>query len=523
MKKLPGGYTRKPCFQTSSQMDLNYLLIWFVGASSLLSLYEIHRRKGKLYWPLFVPLILLAILLFSFPDLAGVTSFIVWLLVLYLPRQAQVGFLKHVEVSDWELASKHASFYARLNYDSDWSKLARFFKVSPLKQSPDELKRLIYSLENAPLQVALLLAIFKQAKFELVLEIIKSHQGLLEDALGLQIAIKTLGEQGQVSAMYLLYKQSQPFIQTQFDPNQKRELEVAIAAYSGDVERVRELFAKANSLESFEVQFWLMTAYVYSGRQEFKDEAAALIESLEGRLPQELLQSRLMRIESSVPGLTPGQRSELARPASNKESSGLVFRPVATYFLIAIISVGFVVQSLLDASFYSGFSFELGALVPGLVIEHDQWWRVASCIFLHAGILHLATNMFGLYILGPFLERVLGRVKYIICFFLFGIGSSLFVVLLTQMNILEQALLIGASGGVLGLVGASAAVLLSLSKHSLNPEIKEQLRLIVIILVIQTIFDLSTPQVSFPAHFGGVISGFIIATIVMPKNRRLSN
>jgi len=497
-------------------MDLNYLLMWFVGASSLLSIYEIHRRKGQLYWPLLIPLGLLFVLLSVAPEFAGITSFICWLLVLYIPRQAHAGFQKQIQQRRWDRAAQHAAFYAALRYDSDWSKIARFLQSPSARLDSSQLNQLLLSLHSVPLQAVALLMAFEDAKFELVLSVLKSKPQLLEDPLGFQIALKSLGEQGQAASMVLLFQQNQSFVNAQYSSQEKIELQLAVKAYSGDIEGTRALLERSG-LDSTPSKFWLMTAMTYAARPEYRQEALTFIESLEHSLPQELLQRRILRWQSGVPALLDNQRAELENlppPAEVRESS---FRPVITYLLIGMISFGFVIQALLDATYYPGFSFELGALVPALVIEYDQWWRLGSCIFLHAGLLHLATNMFGLYILGPFLERTLGRLRYFIGFFLFGIGSSLFVVLLTQFNILEQALLIGASGGVLGLVGGSATALIALSKHSANPQIKDQLRWIVIILVVQTIFDLSTPQVSFPAHFGGVVSGFVLTFILMPR------
>jgi len=501
-------------------MDLNYLLIWFVGASSLLSIYEIYRRKGQLYWPLLVPLGLLLVLLSAAPEFAGIVSFICWLLVLYIPRHAHAGFQNKIQQRRWDHAARHAAFYAALRYDSDWAKIARFLQSPSARLDSSQLNQLLLSLHSVPLQAVALLMAFEDAKFELILSVFKSKQKLLEDPLGFQIALKSLGEQGQAASMVLLFQQNQSFVNAQYSKQEKTELQLAVKAYSGDIEGTRTLLKRAG-LDSSKRKFWLMTALTCAARPEDQREALALIESLEHSLPQELLQRRILRLQSGVPALLENQKAELESLPPPAELPALNFRPVVTYLLIGVISFGFVVQTLLDAAYYPGLSFELGALVPALVIEYDQWWRLGSCMFLHAGLLHLGTNMFGLFILGPFLERTLGRVRYFFGFFLFGIGSSLFVVLLTQFNILEQALLIGASGGVLGLVGGSATALIALSKHSANPQIKDQLRWIIIILVVQTIFDLSTPQVSFPAHFGGVISGFVLTFILMPRRKAL--
>jgi rhomboid protease GluP len=130
-------------------------------------------------------------------------------------------------------------------------------------------------------------------------------------------------------------------------------------------------------------------------------------------------------------------------------------------------------------------------------------------MFLHGGLMHLGMNMLGLWILGPFVEEFFGSVKFILAYLLFGAGSSLFVVLLTEYGFLENSYLVGASGAVLGLIGSTAAILIDATLRKIGSA-KEQLRSIAVILVIQATFDLTTPQVSFHAHFGGVLAGFLL-------------
>ncbi len=186
-----------------------------------------------------------------------------------------------------------------------------------------------------------------------------------------------------------------------------------------------------------------------------------------------------------------------------------------TYVLIGIHAVAFVLQQGLDAAAGEQFSIYYGGLSTSLMIVGEEYWRMASSIFLHAGFIHFASNMFGLYVLGPFVERSLGASRYLFGYFASGLGSSLFIVLLTLEGLIPDAFSIGASGAVLSLVGSTAAILIYAYLKHKHVGALQQLKSVALILLIQTGFDLTTPQVSFAAHAGGVISGVVITSLML--------
>jgi membrane associated rhomboid family serine protease len=156
----------------------------------------------------------------------------------------------------------------------------------------------------------------------------------------------------------------------------------------------------------------------------------------------------------------------------------------------------------------------LGALDPGLVIRGHEYWRLGTALFLHYGWAHLLFNLFALYILGPALERAIGGVRFLVCYLLSGLGSSAGVVLLTLAHVVHPAQLVGASGCVMGVVGAWAGYLL-LHRHA--PDAKRRLSNILIIIAVQIAFDISTPQVSMSAHLCGLVTGFFLGLAIAPR------
>jgi membrane associated rhomboid family serine protease len=157
---------------------------------------------------------------------------------------------------------------------------------------------------------------------------------------------------------------------------------------------------------------------------------------------------------------------------------------------------------------------QIGALEPYAVVVQGEYWRLFTALFLHGGFAHLLFNVFALYVLGPPLERSIGAVRFALCYLISGLASSAGVVLLTVMGLVQVTQLVGASGCIMGIVGAWAGFLL---RHRHAPHAKQRLANIFMIIVIQTAFDLSTPQVSMAAHLCGLIAGFFLGLILAPR------
>jgi membrane associated rhomboid family serine protease len=156
----------------------------------------------------------------------------------------------------------------------------------------------------------------------------------------------------------------------------------------------------------------------------------------------------------------------------------------------------------------------VGALEPYAVLAQGEYWRLFTALFLHGGFTHLLFNVFALYILGPPLERSIGTIRFAVCYLISGLASSAGVVALTVVGFVQVAQLVGASGCIMGIVGTWAGFLV---RHRHAPQAKQRLGNVVLIIVIQVAFDLSTPQVSMAAHVCGLIAGFVLGLILAPR------
>jgi len=156
----------------------------------------------------------------------------------------------------------------------------------------------------------------------------------------------------------------------------------------------------------------------------------------------------------------------------------------------------------------------LGALDFLAVVNKGEFWRLFAALFLHYNPAHLIFNLLALYVIGPPLERTIGFIRFTGCYFIAGVGSTAGVILLTLAKIIQPSVLVGASGCIMGIVGVWAGFLL---RHRDAWQAKQRLLNILMIIVVQVVFDVLTPRVSTSAHLCGLITGFVLGLSVRPK------
>jgi membrane associated rhomboid family serine protease len=124
-------------------------------------------------------------------------------------------------------------------------------------------------------------------------------------------------------------------------------------------------------------------------------------------------------------------------PRATNAVKWLIGANVALYFLqLTVLSPGDVRNAL---------GFEMHNL-------SGAWWTVVTYMFVHAGFMHLALNMYTLWLFGPRVERLLGSGQFAGYYLVCGLGGWFFHILFAQ-----QGVLIGASAAVLGVMLAYAS------------------------------------------------------------------
>jgi membrane associated rhomboid family serine protease len=223
-----------------------------------------------------------------------------------------------------------------------------------------------------------------------------------------------------------------------------------------------------------------------------------------------------------------GLRGEMVRAALMDDA-----RPVVTQSLIALTCLWFLVGLGVYTARYGGSAINYLASMPGNqkdsdrlllagedtgalfvvdVIDRNQWWRLLSYGFLHGGLLHLGMNMYALYVLGPLLEKMWGKVIFLTIYLLACLGGGA-----VGLAFQPVGSLIGASGAICGLLG-SMATWIYLNRHYLPPHIVSAWSSNLMINVVLIGIISFMPGVSLAGHAGGGLTGAIIsAPLVMAR------
>ncbi|XP_072996420.1 RHOMBOID-like protein 2 isoform X2 [Typha latifolia] len=152
---------------------------------------------------------------------------------------------------------------------------------------------------------------------------------------------------------------------------------------------------------------------------------------------------------------------------------------------------------------------KMGALDVNRVVKGHQGWRLMSCIWLHAGVVHILANMLSLLVIGIQLEQEFGFVKIGLLYVISGLGGSLLSALFIQSSIS-----VGASGAVFGLLGAM------LSELIINWTIYANKCAALVTLVFIVVVNLALgllPHVDNFAHIGGFVSGFLLGFVFLVR------
>lgn len=181
--------------------------------------------------------------------------------------------------------------------------------------------------------------------------------------------------------------------------------------------------------------------------------------------------------------------------------------PVVTYALIALNAVVYLLEQVMGRSWTLGL-----ALAPSTAATEP--WTFLTSAFLHDGLLHIGFNMYALWILGQFLEPALGRARYLTAYFVSALGGGVMVVLLADPTTSSwNTAVLGASGAVFGLFGMVFVVLRRLGRSATG---------IVTVLVLNAVLAIVLPYISWQAHVGGLITGFLLglAYAYVPRSLR---
>jgi rhomboid protease GluP len=197
------------------------------------------------------------------------------------------------------------------------------------------------------------------------------------------------------------------------------------------------------------------------------------------------------------------------RQQSGEILGGLIPHAHFTTVLILLINAGFYAAT----AWYGGswINIDGNALrafgakdAYDIVLQHE-WWRLVTAGFLHGGLLHIGMNSWVLYDLGAQVEQFFGTPRFLVLYFAGTVGGFW---LSLELN--PQALSIGASAGLTGLIGAMIAFGV-VNRSAVGAQIRNfYVRWVVYILAIGFIGGFGIDNW---AHIGGVIAGFAVGYV----------
>ena len=215
--------------------------------------------------------------------------------------------------------------------------------------------------------------------------------------------------------------------------------------------------------------------------------------------------------------------ASLRRPQA--EFGGRAYdQPFVTYGLMGLCGLFFVLTAGTGAGFGGSLStlfqdlalrpcqvaLTTGTCLPGTGgVANGEYYRLLTSMFLHFGVVHLALNMWVLWLVGPSLERVLGRLRFAVLYLLSGLGGSALSYALGPVSEIAA----GASGAVFGLFAAFWVV-----QHRRGGDTSS----IGVTILLNLGFSFAVPNIDWRGHVGGLIAGALVtvALVHAPSGRQ---
>lgn len=189
---------------------------------------------------------------------------------------------------------------------------------------------------------------------------------------------------------------------------------------------------------------------------------------------------------------------------------------IVSMVLIGLNVVGFLLTLATGGN--GGAVFQHGAMLSSSAVttsgevlrgvDDGAYWRLITSAFLHENVLHIALNMYALYLFGPFVERALGTARFVAAYLTAAVVASVFVYWLSE----PLGLTIGASGAVFGLFAMALVLLL---------RAKQDVRTLLVLLAINGVISLQG-NISWQGHLGGFLAGLALGGLFAyaPRDRR---
>jgi membrane associated rhomboid family serine protease len=191
---------------------------------------------------------------------------------------------------------------------------------------------------------------------------------------------------------------------------------------------------------------------------------------------------------------------------------------LATQYLVIVISLFYFADAYIFPSLqprisdylslFKNAAYPYGDLTPHGV-DNGEWWRLVTVVLTHASLLHLATNMLSLWLVGGQFETLASKTKLLILFF----GSAIISSFASLPFMAANQVAVGASGAIFGVFGG-------LIVYAQMSGIRVQYSQVMGTLVLNAIITFTVPGIDWQAHVGGLVGGAIIGFFLALNKRK---
>ncbi|MBO9681155.1 MAG: rhomboid family intramembrane serine protease [Flavisolibacter sp.] len=220
----------------------------------------------------------------------------------------------------------------------------------------------------------------------------------------------------------------------------------------------------------------------------------------------QLWQTEIEQLQNSTSGAVEQEAKDIAETeAVMKLSSG---SRTVTYVIMGINVIVFLAMVVSGVHIFEPLVADIakwgGNFKP--YTTSGQWWRLITSTFVHIGIIHIAFNMYALYMAGVYLEPMLGKLRFIIAYLCTGVLASIASIWWSN-NVVSA----GASGAIFGLYGLFLALL---TTKLIPAKMRSSLlSSIVVFIIYNLLYGAKSEGIDNAAHIGGLLSGFVIGYV----------
>ncbi|WP_181280510.1 rhomboid family intramembrane serine protease [Aphanothece hegewaldii] len=461
---------------------------------------------------------------------AGIIGMILVILFLIIPKIGFSIFQKLFYQQRYHTATNLISVLSWLHPFDSWLEKSKLtYSLALAKDGKLEQSLKILKTSKKEHYYAKILTFYVQGDWKNGLNWMTSHipaHILFNEPDLLIYYLRALGETGNLNKLLKLLEKTELFLERNGSYLQVYLVRMYALAFCGQVLQVRQLLqVPLKKLPNSVQQFWLVTAQMVAGKKAysyqnlseiFTEKNLILKKAIDWRLdhpqiePEKILEQESYRIINRI-------KLEVDQEFYPRIFSFQKHRKAyATYLLIGINLAFFGIQIETGGSENLQRLYQLGALVPEAVLA-GQWWRVITANFLHFGLLHLLTNMFSLYVLGRFVEKIIGFFRYIFIYLFSGIGSMSIYTALSLQAKQQNYILMGASAAIMGLLGALFIIFVKEWFQTKSRITAKRIQLILFTIGLQFTFDYFVPHISISSHFWGLVLGLVSSIFLVGK------